>query len=196
MPRRSLRTANNPGRYTLGENIRLIVSRRPDGTRIVNEASIQFFSPDPTRPPPGKPREIKLPDGYNTWAAAWMAVSNVLWVLQQGSVHRYDFTAPADVKETTLEVPGNRGKVPEPIFDALRAMVNVLERLPLRSRHRSTAAMPNWFSSGLTADLPQIVCVATQRRRPTCAAGGPPTPPSARPQGSEIRQQTHQTFRP
>lgn len=121
------RTANNPGRYTLGENVRLIVSRRPDGTRIVSEASIQFFSPDPTRPPPGPPHEIKLPDGYNTWAAAWMRGSNVLWVIQKGSIRSYDFTDPAGVKETSLELPVNRKKVPDPIFDALRAMVDVFE---------------------------------------------------------------------
>ena len=113
------RTASNPGRYTLGENIRLVVSRRPDGTRIVNEASIQFFSPDPTRPPPGEPHEIKLPDGYNTWAAAWIRGSTVLWVLQKGNVRSYDFTNPAEVKETTLEQPANLEKVPRAILDAL-----------------------------------------------------------------------------
>ena len=65
------RTASNPGRYTLGENARLVVSRRPVGARIVNEASIQFFS-GPGQARPGEPHEIKLPDGYNTWAAAWV----------------------------------------------------------------------------------------------------------------------------
>ncbi len=63
------RTANNPARNTLGENIRLIVSRHPDGTRIVNEASIEFFSQDPTRPPPGPPQEIKLADASGTCTA-------------------------------------------------------------------------------------------------------------------------------
>ena len=121
------RTASNPGRYTLGENVRLVVSRRPDGMRIVNEASIQFFSPDPTKPAPGEPHEIKLPDGYNTWAAAWVRGSNVLWVLQKGNVRSYDFTNPAEVKETTLEQPANLEKVPKSILDALRAALDVLD---------------------------------------------------------------------
>jgi hypothetical protein len=32
---RKPRPASNPGHYTLGENVRLVVSRRPDGTRII-----------------------------------------------------------------------------------------------------------------------------------------------------------------
>ena len=120
------RTASNPGRYTLGENVRLVVTRRPDGTRIVNEASIRFFSPDPTRPAPGEPWEVPLPDGYNTWAAAWERGSNVLWVLREGSVRSYDFSNPAEVKETTLEGPAITEKVPGPILDALRAAPGVL----------------------------------------------------------------------
>jgi hypothetical protein len=110
------RTASNPGRYTLGENARLVVSRRPDGERIVNEASIQFFSPDPTKPAPGEPHEIKLPDGYDTWAAAWVRGATVLWVLQKGNVRSYDFTNPAQVKETTLQEPADLDKVPKPIL--------------------------------------------------------------------------------
>ncbi len=46
------RTPSGPGHYTLGENARLVVSHRLVGTRIVNEASIPFFSPDPTKPAP------------------------------------------------------------------------------------------------------------------------------------------------
>jgi hypothetical protein len=115
------RIANNPGRYTLGEHIRLIVSRRPDGERIVNEARIQFFSPHPTKPAPGEPYEIKLPDGYNTWAASWLRDTSVLWVLQKGAVRGYDFTNPAEVKETTIEEPAKPEKVPQAILDALRA---------------------------------------------------------------------------
>jgi beta-lactamase regulating signal transducer with metallopeptidase domain len=114
------RTASNPGRYTLGENVRLVVTRRPDGERIVNEASIEFYSKDPT-----KPHEIKLPDGYNTWAAGWERGKTVLWVLQKSNVRSYDFTNPAQVKETTLEGPANFDSVPRPILDALRAAVDV-----------------------------------------------------------------------
>jgi hypothetical protein len=118
-------TASNPGRYTLGENARLVVSRRPIGERIVNEASIQFFSPDPTKPAPGEPHDLKLPDDYNTWAAAWVRGAGVLWVQQKSGIHSYDFTNPAQVKETTLEEPANLEKVPKPVLDALRAALDV-----------------------------------------------------------------------
>jgi hypothetical protein len=118
------RIANNPGRYTLGDHVRLIVSRRPDGERVVNEARIQFYSPDPAKPAPGKPHPLKLPDGYNTWAAGWVRGETVLWALQKGKVQRYDFTNPAEVKETTIEEPANLDKVPKPILDALRAALD------------------------------------------------------------------------
>jgi hypothetical protein len=112
------RNASNPGRYTLGEHIRLIVTRRGVGERIVNEASIRFFSPDPTKPAPGEPHELKLPDGYGTWAAAWMRGGTVLWLQEQsGGIRRYDFADPAKVKEEAEEP----GKVPAGIREALRA---------------------------------------------------------------------------
>jgi hypothetical protein len=119
------RTASNPGRYTLGDLVRLEVSRRPIGERIVNEATIHFYSRDPKADAPGKPVALKLPDGYNTWAAAWQRGATVLWVLQIGNVRSYDFTNPAQVKETTLEEPANFDKVPRPILDALRAALDV-----------------------------------------------------------------------
>ena len=119
------RVACNPGWYTLGENIRLDVSRRPDGTRTVNEASILFFSPDPKADAPGKPVALKLPDGYNTWAAVWMRGGTVLWVQQKSGIRSYDFTNPAQVKETNLEEPANLEKVPKPILDVLRAAFDV-----------------------------------------------------------------------
>ena len=43
----------------------------------------------------------------------------------KGLVRKYDFTTPAQVKETTLEEPANLEKVPKPILDALRAALNV-----------------------------------------------------------------------
>jgi len=119
------RTAANPGRYTLGDYARLVVSRRPDGERIVNEASIEFYSSDPKKPAPGKAHEIKLPDGYNTWAAAWERGGTVVWVLQKGTLTSYDFTNPAKVTETTVKDSGNSQGVPQPILDALRAALEI-----------------------------------------------------------------------
>ena len=117
------RSANNPGHYTLGGTIGLVVSRRPDGERIVNEASIEFYSQDQTKPT--KPHAIKLPDGYNTWAAAWVRGGTVLWVQQQGNLRSYDFTNPAEVKETTIQEPANLDRVPKPILEALRGVLDV-----------------------------------------------------------------------
>ncbi len=119
------RTANNPGRYTLGENAVLAVTRRAVYERIVNGASIQFASPDPAKPAPGEPYEIKLPDGYDTWAAAWVRGSSVLWVMEKGKVRGIDFTNPAQVKETAIEGPAALEKVPKPILDSLRGDLEV-----------------------------------------------------------------------
>jgi hypothetical protein len=119
------RSASNPGQYTLGGNASLVVVRRPIGDRIVNEARLTFSPPDATQPAPREPHEIHLPDGYNTWAAAWMRGGTVLWVRQKGNVRSYDFTNPAQVKETTFEVPADLKRVPTPILDALRAVLDV-----------------------------------------------------------------------
>src|SRR6185503_19688485 len=69
--------------------------------------------------------EIKLPDGNGTWAAAWVRDGNELWVLQKGTVRSYDFTNPAEVKETAFEGLTRFDKVPKPIVDALRAALDV-----------------------------------------------------------------------
>ncbi len=113
-----------PGGYTLGTCVQLDVTRRPDGKRIVNEASIRFTSSDRTRPAP-KPYEIKLPDGYGTWAAAWVRDGNSLWVQQKSGIRSYDFSNPTEVKETALEEPAVLEKVPQPVLDALRAALDV-----------------------------------------------------------------------
>jgi hypothetical protein len=123
------RTTSNPGQYTLGGNASLVVIRRPAGERITNEARITFSPRDATQPAPREPHEITLPDGYSTWAAAWMRGGTVLWVqriVKTGSgLRSYDFTNPAQVKETSLEEPADLGKVPKPILDALRAALDV-----------------------------------------------------------------------
>ena len=113
------RTASNPGRYTLGENIRLVVTRRPFGRRVVNEASIRFSSPDPTKPAPAEPHRVRLPDGYATWVAAWERGSTVLWVSRRFAVISYDFTTPGQVKETHFEA-AEINRAPEPLRDLLR----------------------------------------------------------------------------
>ncbi len=116
------RTAKDPGRYTLGENVRLIVTRRPDGERIVNEGSVTYF-------PPGKdslPHDLKLPDGYDTWAAAWVKDTTVLWVSQKGLLRKIDFTEPAKVEETRYAADkADAAPIPADIREALRAALAV-----------------------------------------------------------------------
>lgn len=126
------RTASNPGRYTLGDSAVLAVTRRPDGERIVNEASIQFSSTEI-----GKPWEVKLADGYDTWSAAWVRNSGVLWVRQPGSIRQIDFTNPQQVKETILDEATVADQIPKTILDALRS---TKEPAPPRRRGLSGTA--------------------------------------------------------
>jgi beta-lactamase regulating signal transducer with metallopeptidase domain len=145
------RTANNPGHYTIGENAVLAVTRRPVNERIVNEASIQFASPDPAKAAPAEPHKIELPDGYGTWAAAWVRGSNVLWVMQKGTVRSIDFTNPAEVKETTFEEPASPEKVPKPILDALHAALDV----PAAPKPAKEMPPPAAATPGPAADSPK-----------------------------------------
>lgn len=126
-----------PGGYRLGTYVQLDVTRRPDGKRIVNEASIGFTSPDRTKPAP-KPYEIKLPDGYGTWAAAWVRDGNILWVLQKGNLRSYDFANPAHVKEEVVEPD----KVPAEIREALRAALKV-DEAPKPAKEGADAKLPD-----------------------------------------------------
>ncbi|HWE96523.1 MAG TPA: M56 family metallopeptidase [Tepidisphaeraceae bacterium] len=132
------RTAVGPGRYTLADNATLVVTRRPVGEQIVNEAGIVFSSPNPAAPAPPKV-EVKLPDGYNTWAAAWIRGDKVLWVQQKSGIRSIDFTNPAQIRETTFEGPASFDKAPKPILDALRAELKTLDE-PKPAAHAPPAA--------------------------------------------------------
>ncbi len=97
------RTASNPGQYTLNENARLVVTRRPIGERIVNEAAIRVAQPEPEAARPPGPCKIELPAGDDTWAAAWVRGGTVMWVQQKGLLRRLDFSKIAIVEETRYE---------------------------------------------------------------------------------------------
>jgi hypothetical protein len=120
------RAANSPGRYSLRENIRLVVTRRAIGERLVNEASIMVFSPDPGARPPTTLVELKLPDGNDTWATAWVRGGTTLWLQEQGGFRSYDFSNPAQVKEEAAEPR----KVPLQIRKALYGKFAELEPKP------------------------------------------------------------------
>ncbi|MBL8814298.1 MAG: DUF1549 domain-containing protein [Planctomycetaceae bacterium] len=118
------RIATNPGRYNLGEEIRLVVSRRPIGETLLNEADLVWY-------PPGQdnvPTKVPLPNGYDTWAAGWLPGTTMLWVSQAGLLRSYDFTNNAAVKETRYE--GNQiatAPIPETLNAALRAAIVATE---------------------------------------------------------------------
>lgn len=101
------RTAKGPGQYPLGGNTAFVVTRRPIGERIVNEARLDFAPTDATKPAPRESHPVPLPDGYDTWIAAWLRGGTVLWIAQtdteqKTSIRRYDYTNPGSVLETVI----------------------------------------------------------------------------------------------
>src|SRR6185436_13051537 len=87
--------------------------------RLVNEAHISL-------PAPAGPHQLELPDGYNTWAAAWVRGTTVIWVTQKGLLRRIDFTNPAKVEETRFEADkAAAAPIPPDIREALRAALAV-----------------------------------------------------------------------
>lgn len=114
------RTASNPGRYTLGDLVRFEVTQRRDGKRLVNEATLIYF-------PPGQDNlwtKIPLPDGYDSWAAAWVPGQTDMWITQVGLLRKFDFTDPANVQETRYEgAMAAEAPVPADVRDALRAAI-------------------------------------------------------------------------
>ena len=121
------RVAMNPGRYTLGDEIRFVVTRRPDGERLINEADIIWY-------PPGKdhvPATVSLPNGYDTWAAGWAPGTTVLWVSQKELLRSYDFTDPAAVKEMRYEGEhAANAPIPAEVREALRVALETSDVPP------------------------------------------------------------------
>jgi hypothetical protein len=128
------RVATGPGYFILGDQQRLSVEQTQNGSRRTNKATIQFFPSDPKANAPGKPYEIALPDGLGTYAIAWGRGAGVLWIKQKGMVRSYDFTNPAQVKETTFREPADLAKVPKPILDAMPAVLDVPSAPPASVR--------------------------------------------------------------
>ena len=127
------RTAVGPGHYTINDHTSLDVTRRPVGERIVNEAALSFGASDPAIPSRGEPLEIDLPDGYDTWTAAWVRGTNLLWLGQSsGRLLRYDVTDPASVKIDLIKVAG--AEEAEPIPPEIReTLQEVLRQVPANS---------------------------------------------------------------
>ena len=119
------RVAMNPGRYTLGGSTTLVVTRRPDGRRIVNEAHLSYNSP-PEEGIPAPHHKIELPDGYDTWAVGCVRGETVLWLSQKGRLLKIDFTNFGKIQETLYEGEKTAtAPIPADIHEALRAALTV-----------------------------------------------------------------------
>ncbi len=111
------RTASNPGHFTLSKKASLQVSRRRVGERIVNEAHLSLSAP-------GERYEVKLPDGYDTWASAWIRGGSELWVSQKGVLRKVDFTNLAKVEESRYDADEiAAAPIPPDIRQALQTAV-------------------------------------------------------------------------
>ncbi len=117
------------------------VTRRPDGDRIVNEAHLVFAPPAGAIP--GRPAEIKLPDGYDTWAAAWVRGTTALWVQQKGLLRKIVFSNYATAEESRYE--GDKAAdapIPADIREVLRAALVVPDAPKPRVEAPKPAASP------------------------------------------------------
>ncbi len=164
------RIAMNPGRYNLGEDVRFVVTRRSIGERIVNEADVIWY-------PAGKdavPTKVPLPDGYDTWAAAWLPETTVLWVSQKGLLRSYDFTNLPSVKETRYEGDNVAdAPVPADVREAIRAALaipeaptQIVEPLkPAAPAPASEALKPPMPVDGADASLPDDSKIASVQRK-------------------------------
>ncbi|MFO1046102.1 MAG: M56 family metallopeptidase [Planctomycetaceae bacterium] len=118
------RIAKSPGQFPLGSQVTFVVSRRPIGERIVNEAHLRFAPTDATKPAPHDPHPIPLPDDYDSWIAGWMRGGTVLWIAQSDanqktSVRRYDFTNPSNVVESVITELKVSETLPDAILDVV-----------------------------------------------------------------------------
>ena len=111
------RVVSNAGRYNFGKELRLVVTRKRIGDRVVNEADLTWY-------PQGKDavlNPISLPDGYDSWAAGWLPDTAVLWVATRESLCRYDCADPASIQAMTFEGEQQRAA---PIPNQLRIDLN------------------------------------------------------------------------
>jgi beta-lactamase regulating signal transducer with metallopeptidase domain len=115
------RLAIGPGRYELGNQVRLVIVGRGN----VTDAKLMFLAEDA----PIKSYKIKLPNGYKTWAIAWKRGMTLLWAAEKGKLWSVDFTNTAEVKETQID-PTDRSKVPKRFRDALRPTFERSKRNP------------------------------------------------------------------
>ncbi len=116
------RVAMHPGWYSLSDSVKFSVTRRSQGQRVINEASIIYFQQ-------GKDNavtKVELPDGYYTWVAATKKGATDLWVSEKGLLRRFDFADPAAIKETRYKADEAAGApIPAELREAMRIALSV-----------------------------------------------------------------------
>lgn len=113
------RVVTGPGYYTIRDKVRLDVGQTRQGDRVLNKATLRFFSADRKVSPPS-PHEIKLPDGHLTYAIVWDHNSETIWVTEKGLVRKYDFSTPASVTEKRFP-DGGLDNLPKQFHEALKS---------------------------------------------------------------------------
>ena len=127
------RTAIGPGEYTLNATTRLKITRRPVGSRIVNEAVLQFSTANETAAGID-PYPVRLPDDYDSWGAAWIRGDSVFWITQKEKLRKIDFSQPKTVREAEF-TDDQAAKAPlapaiRQALDALRAQLKSPDTKP------------------------------------------------------------------
>jgi hypothetical protein len=110
------RIASNPGRYALSEGVALVVSRKRDGVRIINEASLVRYQDRKE----SVSIHVPLPDGYDSWATGWQPGSTLLWIAERGKLRSYDFQNPADIKTAEYDSGSDGLPIAHELKEALK----------------------------------------------------------------------------
>ena len=114
----------NPGRYNTRRRGSLRRHTQTAGERIVNEADVTYY-------PPGKdniPHAVKLPDGYDTWAAAWGRGTTVLWVTKRACCGKLISPIPRRCRKRASRADNiASAPIPPDIREALRAALAVTD---------------------------------------------------------------------
>lgn len=143
-----VRVASGPGYYNLTDNLKFSVTRLPLRTGTTISGNLIYFQQ-------GKDNaitKVELPDGYNTWAAAMEPGTTVLWIKQNDLTRRYDFTDPANIKETRHE-----GEVPARVLEAIKPILATPLEAPAPKDNPPPAAAPDEKKTSAAEPSPDSV---------------------------------------
>ena len=123
------RLATGPGRYQLAKDVWLQVSRLTQDGKDTNQASIEFTESDPKASPKFSPHVIKLPEGPEAFALAWVRETRELWLATKDDFQKIEFRDPAAGVQEEHYDPWNRALAPEAIRDLLGKTMHLVPRL-------------------------------------------------------------------